>query len=253
MFSNRPANEPATPESRHAPQRPFSFDDLAEVSRRVVGRSSPSVVLVEVRREGDSPETGDDLERLLGSGRDPSAPPTQGSGVVVDAAGYILTNAHVVRGADQITVHLPGDEQAEAKLIGIDAASDLALLRVERQNLTAAEWGDSEALAIGDFIWAIGSPYGLERSVSFGIVSAKQRRLPSLPGVGLLQTDAAINPGSSGGPLVDREGRVVGISTAILGRNHHGVGFAVPASVARIAVVNLLADGSARTEAQQGR
>ena len=220
-----------------------AFAELAEASRRIAAQTAPVVVLVEVRRNHEGPADEDELARLFGTPTDWSAAPTQGSGVVVDPDGYILTNAHVVHGAEQISVRFPGGDAERGTLVGIDSASDLALLKVDRQNLAAVRWADSEELALGDFVWAIGSPYGLQGSVSFGVISGKDRRLPTLPDVALLQTDAAINPGSSGGPLVDREGRVVGISTAILGRDHQGVGFAVPASVARQVFVKMLTTG----------
>jgi serine protease Do len=243
IVANRPQApmaEPLVANGTPDEGRRAAFDELATDSRRVVSQAEPFVVHLEIRRDGEAPLDADELEKLFGAAQDWSAAPTQGAGVIVDPEGYILTNAHVVRGAVQITVKLPDGKTAGGELIGIDSAADLALLKVDRTNLKAVEWGDSDRLARGDFVWAIGSPFGLESSVSFGIVSFTQRRLPTLPEVALLQTDAAINPGSSGGPLVDREGRVVGISTAILGRNHQGVGFAIPANVARRVVVELL-------------
>jgi S1-C subfamily serine protease len=224
------------------PPPPFSFEELSAASRRVIGELGTTVVFIEVRRDGDGPTNEQGLAHLFGDAQDAGEAPAQGSGVVVDPNGYVLTNAHVVRDSRQVAVHLASDDVADAEVVGIDAASDLALLKIDRQNLPSIEWADSDEIAVGDFLWVIGSPLGLEKSVSFGIISGTNRRLPSLPEVGLLQTDAAINPGSSGGPLVDSKGRVVGISSAIVGRGHQGIGFAVPANVARQVFLNLLSD-----------
>ena len=161
----------------------------------------------------------------------------QGSGVIVDKAGYILTNFHVVNGAANILVRLSDRRTANALVVGADAMTDLAVLKIDLPNLIAAEWGDSDNLQVGDLVWALGSPYGLERSLTFGIVSAKSRRSGSYMSGSLyqeyLQTDAAVNPGNSGGPLVNIEGRVVGINAAIFGTAYQGISFAIPSTLAR--------------------
>lgn len=161
----------------------------------------------------------------------------QGSGVIVDPAGYIVTNFHVVNGARSISVHLTDGRVVPAKVVGTDDITDLAVLKIDAPNLIAAEWGDSDELQVGDLVWALGSPFGLERSFTFGIVSAKSRRSGSLAARNLyqeyLQTDAAVNPGNSGGPLINIEGKVVGINAAIFGPSYQGISFAIPSSVAK--------------------
>ncbi|WP_146590560.1 S1C family serine protease [Posidoniimonas polymericola] len=162
----------------------------------------------------------------------------QGSGVIMDEAGFILTNFHVVEDAKGLRVQLDDGRDLDAAVIGYDRATDLAVLKVNAENLIAASWGDSDLMELGDMVWAMGSPFGLSRSITFGIVSAKHRS--SQNGIRTasvyqeyLQTDVAVNPGNSGGPLVDLEGRVVGINTAILGETYQGVSFAIPSAIAR--------------------
>jgi len=161
-----------------------------------------------------------------------------GSGVVVDANGYILTNNHVVDKADRIQVKFPGDpEKYDAKVIGTDVPTDLAVIRVEgRHNLKAVKIGNSDAVQVGDWAMAIGSPFGFDETVTAGIISAKQRTMPesAMQFQHFLQTDAAINPGNSGGPLLNMRGEVVGINTAIATESggYQGVGFAIPINTA---------------------
>jgi serine protease Do len=162
-----------------------------------------------------------------------------GSGVVVDQAGYILTNNHVVDKADRIQVKFTGDPtQYDAKVVGVDAPTDLAVIRVEgKKNLVAAKIGNSDAVQVGDWAVAIGSPFGLQATVTAGIISAKERDVdPESQFQHFLQTDAAINPGNSGGPLLNIRGEVIGINTAIatnsLSRGYQGVGFAMPMNMA---------------------
>jgi S1-C subfamily serine protease len=171
----------------------------------------------------------------------------QGSGVIVDKAGYIVTNWHVVDGARSVQVRLSDRRVAEASVVGDDAMSDIALLKIDLPNLIPAEWGDSDKLEVGDLVWAIGSPFGLERTLTFGIVSAKSRRSGShitrSPYQEYLQTDAAVNPGNSGGPLVNIEGQVVGINAAIFGSAYQGISFAIPSSLVREKYDQLRANG----------
>jgi serine protease Do len=158
----------------------------------------------------------------------------QGSGIIVEATGYILTNQHVVNEARQIQVSLADGRKVPAKLIGIDKATDLAVLKIAADKLTPATWGDSDALEPGALVWAIGSPFGLERTITAGILSAKHRAgLAGKPHQDFLQSDAAVNPGNSGGPLVDARGHVIGINTAIVGEAYQGISFAIPSKVAR--------------------
>ena len=191
--------------------------DFELASRMIAKRMEPSVV--SIFRPGFQGREG------------------QGSGVIVDPAGYIMTNNHVVTGAESISVHLADGRVTPAKLVGADEISDLAVLKIDAPNLIAAEWGDSDELEVGDLVWALGSPFGLERSVTFGIVSAKGRHSGSLRTRNLyqeyLQTDAAVNPGNSGGPLIDIEGKVIGINAAIFGSSYQGISFAIPSSVAK--------------------
>lgn len=170
-----------------------------------------------------------------------------GSGVILSEDGYILTNNHVVDGADEIKVALADDKTTfDAKVIGTDPQTDIAVLKVEGQKLPAITLTDSDKLEVGDFVLAIGNPFGVGQTVTAGIVSAKGRG-----GMGIvdyedfIQTDASINPGNSGGALVDAEGRLVGINTAILSRTggNQGVGFAVPINLARYVMERLVTDG----------
>ncbi|HTT63272.1 MAG TPA: Do family serine endopeptidase [Bryobacteraceae bacterium] len=156
-----------------------------------------------------------------------------GSGVVVDKAGYILTNNHVVDKADRIQVKFTGDTtEYEAKVVGVDAPTDLAVIRVEgKSNLTPVRIGNSDAVQVGDWAMAIGSPFGFQATVTVGIISAKERDVdPTQQFQHFLQTDAAINPGNSGGPLLNINGEVIGINTAIASRSggYQGIGFALP-------------------------
>jgi len=158
----------------------------------------------------------------------------EASGVIVDSAGYIVTNNHVVDGAQEITVTLSNGKSFEnAEVIGTDPGSDLALIKIPADNLIAAEWGDSDQVEVGDMVLAIGNPFGLDRSVTSGIVSAKNRREVGNGKVEFLQTDAAVNPGNSGGPLINMEGKIIGINTAIVGQAYQGISFAVPSNAAR--------------------
>ncbi|MBO6002041.1 MAG: DegQ family serine endoprotease, partial [Mailhella sp.] len=157
-----------------------------------------------------------------------------GSGFIISSDGYIVTNNHVVEGADKITVNLNGGKGKglQAKVIGTDADTDLALLKVEgRRDLPFLEFGNSDAMEVGDWVLAIGNPLGLNNTVTAGILSAKGRDLHSGPYDNFLQTDASINPGNSGGPLINMKGEVIGINTAIMA-NGQGLGFAIPSSLA---------------------
>lgn len=163
-------------------------------------------------------------------------PSGQGSGVIVDPAGYILTNYHVVRGTRDLRVRLSdGRVFRTVKVAGIDALTDLAVLKIDAHDLTAAPWGDSQSLQAGDWVLAVGNPYGLDRSVTAGIVSATRRRqiVHDVSYQDFVQTDAVVNPGSSGGPLVNLRGEVVGINTAIVGPGYQGISFAIPSDIAR--------------------
>ena len=167
-----------------------------------------------------------------------------GSGFIVGSDGTILTNAHVVRGADEVIVKLTDKRKFTAKVIGTDARTDVAVLKITAQNLPAVKLGNPDALRVGEAVAAIGSPFGFENSVTAGIVSAKGRSLPSESYVPYIQTDVAINPGNSGGPLFNMKGEVVGINSQIYSRSggYQGVSFAIPIDVA-MEVVNQLKSG----------
>jgi S1-C subfamily serine protease len=204
---------------------------LTEISRQfaVVAKAiEPSVVHI------DTVQSVDGVSDVSDARLTPQAI-GQGSGVIVDEAGYILTNNHVVENASEIRVNLSGNESRQAEVVGLDETTDLAVLKIPAGGLIAAQWGDSEALEVGSLVWAVGNPFGLDRSVTLGIVSAKNRRRfrGMSPYQDFLQTDAAINPGNSGGPLVDVSGKIVGINTAIVGRSYQGVSFSIPTSTAQ--------------------
>ncbi len=157
-----------------------------------------------------------------------------GSGFIVSEDGYILTNHHVIDGADEVVVRLANREEYVAKIIGSDKASDVAVLKVEADDLQVLEFGDSDELKVGEWVLAIGSPFGFDHTVTAGIVSAKGRSLPSDNYVPFIQTDVAINPGNSGGPLFNLEGEVIGINSQIYSRTggFMGLSFAIPIEMA---------------------
>ena len=158
----------------------------------------------------------------------------QGSGFIVSSDGLILTNAHVVRDAKQVTVKLSDRREFAAKVLGSDTATDIAVLKIDAKGLPTVQLGDSKSVQVGDYVLAIGAPFGFEQTATQGIVSAKGRSLPGDSYVPFIQTDAAVNPGNSGGPLFDAAGRVVGINAQIFSRNggFQGLAFAIPIDVA---------------------
>ena len=167
-----------------------------------------------------------------------------GSGVIVERDGVIVTNYHVVANSSEIDVALSDGRRFTAQLKGADAAPDLAVLTIEADDLPVAPWGDIDQVEAGEMVWAIGNPFGLDRTITYGIVSAVGRRgVLESPYQEFLQTDAAINPGNSGGPLVDVHGRVMGITTAIVGKDYSGIGFAIPSNTARKVCREILQDG----------
>ncbi len=168
-----------------------------------------------------------------------------GSGFIITPDGYVLTNHHVVEGADEIIVRLNNRKSYEAKVIGSDKGSDIALLKIDAENLPAVQIGNSENLKIGAWVLAIGSPFGFDATVTAGIVSAKGRSLPSENYVPYIQTDVAINPGNSGGPLFNLQGKVIGVNSQIFSRSggFMGLSFAVPIELAMNVVEQLRKDG----------
>ncbi len=191
---------------------------------------------------------GEDFMDRFGPYQNPDGNAQQGlgTGVVVDSKGHILTNNHVVGEADEVTVRLNNDKTYKAKVIGTDPRTDLAVIKIDADKLTPANLGNSDSLKIGEWVVAAGNPFGLDNSITAGIVSAKGR---SIMGGGqyedFIQTDAAINPGNSGGPLVNLEGEVIGINTAIFSRSggYMGIGFAIPINMARTVMESLISKG----------
>jgi serine protease Do len=184
------------------------------------------------------------VPRNPGGGRQREAQ-SLGSGFIISADGYVLTNNHVIADADEIIVRLSDRSELEAKLVGADPRSDVALLKVEAKGLPTVKLGRSEDLKVGEWVLAIGSPFGFDHSVTAGIVSAKGRSLPNESYVPFIQTDVAINPGNSGGPLFNLAGEVVGINSQIFTRSggFMGLSFAIPMSVAMDVAEQLKADG----------
>jgi serine protease DegQ len=169
-----------------------------------------------------------------------------GSGVIVSSEGYLVTNHHVIEGADEIEVQLADGRQAVAQVVGTDPETDVAVLKIDLPRLPNAVFGDTDQLQVGDTVLAIGNPFGVGQTVTAGIVSALGRtRLGLSTFENFIQTDAAINPGNSGGALVDAAGHLVGINTAIFSRSGGslGIGFAIPANTARSVMESLLKDG----------
>lgn len=157
-----------------------------------------------------------------------------GSGFIFDPRGYVLTSGHVIKGADEIVVTLGAKQKYRAQVIGIDPRTDIAVVKIPANNLPYVQLGDSDGLEVGDWVLAIGNPFGLMQTVTSGIVSAKGRsEMGILDYEDFIQTDAAINPGNSGGPLIDIDGRVVGMNTAILSKSggYMGIGFAIPSNL----------------------
>ena len=187
---------------------------------------------------GDDDPFNDFWRRFFG-GPMPRGPQRQrnlGSGFIIDADGSILTNNHVVENAQKIVVKLSDDQEYEAKVIGRDAKTDMAVIQIKaKTNLAAASLGDSDTLEVGEWVVAIGNPFGLDSTITSGIVSAKGRHIGQGPYDNFIQTDASINPGNSGGPLINLRGEVIGINTAIFSRTggNMGIGFAIPINVAK--------------------
>lgn len=222
-------------------------DSFAQVYEKI----APTVVVIEVRRSADVPVNGlpEGLEFFFRrQPRDPQAPvsPDQGSGFIVSAEGHIVTNNHVVDNASEggILVKLKDGRKFPAALVGSDPKSDIAVLKIEAADLPVAEMGDSDAVRVGNFAFAIGAPEALPYTFTVGVISAKGRNdlQPSPNYEEYIQTDASINPGNSGGPLVDIDGKVVGVNTLIAGMNR-GLGFAVPIKLVKNVADQLIASG----------
>ncbi|MBI1919859.1 MAG: trypsin-like peptidase domain-containing protein [Geobacter sp.] len=191
----------------------------------------------------------DFFERLFGESQQPQRKFRErslGSGFIISEDGYIITNNHVVAGADEIKVKLSDGLEYKAEIKGVDERLDLALIKIDsKDKLPVAPLGDSDAIQVGEWVMAIGNPFGLEQTVTAGIVSAKGRVIGSGPYDDFIQTDASINPGNSGGPLFNAQGEVIGINTAIVAGGQ-GIGFAIPVNMAKKIVPQLKNNGKVR-------
>jgi len=240
---------------------PDGFADLAEkLLPSVVNISTTQTVKQDQKREHSAPgrpqfPPGSPFEEFFKDffdhngqrGDQPEAKPRKatslGSGFVIDPSGYIVTNNHVIADADEITVILHDNTNLKAELVGRDTKTDVAVLKVKTdKKLPAAVWGDSDKARVGDWVLAVGNPFGLGGSVTAGILSARQRDINSGPYDDFLQTDAAINRGNSGGPMFDMNGTVIGINTAIYSPTgvSIGIGFAIPSNLAKAVVAELI-------------
>jgi serine protease Do len=235
-----PASSVAASSAAPAPIGPMTAPNY----RAIVAQNQAAVVGVSIEgRMNVSSAQMPDLGQLFGfdprgnrgNDRAPNRPMHgQGSGFIISPDGLVLTNAHVVKDADLVTVKLTDHREYKAKVLGVDEASDLAVLKIDAHGLTPVRLGNSDQLGVGDYVLAIGAPFGLEQTATAGIVSAKGRSLPGDGAVPFIQTDAAVNPGNSGGPLFDASGAVVGINSQIYSNSggYQGVAFAIPINLA---------------------
>ena len=236
----------AAPAVRALQQVPDSFASVARAAK-------PAVVNIfstrTVRAPGSSGDPSEDFFRRFFGEVLPERPQRQqslGSGFVISGDGYVVTNAHVVQQAEQIRVKLSNRDQYDAKLVGSDPKTDVALIKITpREPLPVVPLGDSDSLEVGDWVVAIGNPFGLAETVTAGIVSAKGRVIGAGPYDDFIQTDASINPGNSGGPLLNLAGEVIGINAAIFSRSggNIGIGFAIPINLARRVIDELREHG----------
>ncbi|MGB3087811.1 MAG: DegQ family serine endoprotease [Phycisphaerae bacterium] len=254
---NRPEALGASPGAEALPV-PADVTRLSAAFRTAVKRVGPAVVAVGTSQTIEAPASpfgfhDDILRRFFGIEPEEGHTPKRqyerqglGSGVIVDSEGYILTNNHVVAGADEITIRLADEREFKAEIIGADPPTDVAVIKIKADGLPVAPLGDSDKMEVGDWVLAIGAPFGLQKTVTAGIISAKGRANVGIADYeDFIQTDAAINPGNSGGPLVNMRGEVIGINTAIASRSggYMGIGFAVPANMAREIMTRLKEKG----------
>ena len=237
-------NSPAASDSSLASQTETgSSDTSASIAGRIYKDAAPGVVQVTSNVVSENPVLGE-----------PQQGQSLGSGFVIDKAGHILTNFHVVDGAKEVFVNFSGDDKYKATIVGTDPSTDLAVLQIDAQSraLTPLPLGNSDAIQVGAPVVAIGNPFGLDRTVTAGIVSALQREVQAPNGFTIdkvIQTDAAINPGNSGGPLLDADGKVIGINSQIEtgggSTGNVGIGFAVPINTVREVASEIMKTGKA--------
>ncbi|MEW6109073.1 MAG: DegQ family serine endoprotease [Nitrospirota bacterium] len=236
------------------PNVPKQIIETSRAFSEIASSISPSVVNIsttKVVRRDVAPFLDDPFFDFFNPFRDFKMPKkwkeqSLGSGVIVSADGYIITNNHVVEQADEIRVTLFDKRSFKAKIIGADPKTDVAIVKIDADNLPSIRWGDSDKLQVGEFVLAIGNPYGLSHTVTMGIISAVGRASVGIADYeDFIQTDAAINPGNSGGPLVNTNGELIGINTAIFSRSggYQGIGFAVPSNMARLVMEQLVQRG----------
>ena len=227
------------------------FVSLAKDLQPAVVNVSATLLTNEGGVQGETPPQDPDDKQMMGElfgmppPEGPSSQRSQGSGFIIAAEGVILTNAHVIEGAQRITVKLVDKREFQADLLGKDPHTDVAVIKIAaKENLPTLKLGDSDALQVGEWVMAVGNPFGLDNSVSSGIVSAKGRHLGAAYDR-LIQTDASLNPGSSGGPLIDLDGQVVGISKAIVshGGGNLGISFATPINLIKEILPELQSNG----------
>jgi serine protease Do len=223
---------------------------LDEEYTKVTAAVVPSVVSITTTRTVTRRTPIDPLELFFGRRFSDQNPAQQkvtslGSGVIVSKEGHIVTNNHVLNGTNDVTVQLNDGREAKAKIVGTDAQIDLAVLKIDLPDLSPLSLGDSDKVKVGQIVMAIGNPFGLEESVSQGIISAKDRRAMNDSHVEFFQTDTAINPGNSGGPLVNIRGEVIGINSAIYSESggNQGIGFAIPSNVVKAAMGSIISKG----------
>jgi len=235
-------------EPSEATQQDFNMArGLSRAFQTVAKRAEPSVVHITQLRTVPLYTRDGFFGMPMLSGQSELRPSGLGSGNIVTSDGYILTNNHVVKGSEQLKVRLVDGREFPAKLVGRDEATDLAVIKIDAKNLTPIDLGDSDRLEVGEWVVALGSPLGLSNSVTAGIVSAKGRS--GISGLqdyqDFIQTDAAINPGNSGGALVNLEGKLVGVNSAIASRSggYEGIGFAIPSNVAKTVMQSIISSG----------
>ena len=238
----------------NATQRPDSFADLAELLSPAVVNIS-TATLIDDGNDFDLPQfpKGSPFEEFFKEfNQRPGAQRAQslGSGFITDASGIVVTNNHVIENADEITVILADETEFKAEIVGRDPKTDIAVLRIspKEKELVSVAFGNSDYLRVGDWVMAIGNPFGLGGTVTAGIVSARGRDIGSGPYDDFIQTDASINRGNSGGPLFDLEGNVIGINTAIFSQSGGsvGIGFAIASNLAKETVDQLVKYGRTR-------